>query len=145
MILNWQEIVKATSKNILTPLWNAGIVALEQSINALITNIANCLWPKGSICLLCFNIRWTFRNVYIRRIIILRLMCENIIFRLKNWFDLQLHTITNTPCWSPLIFWNIHFGIYFKLNFFFSVLMDISKNQWRSTGGLDGTTFLKPH
>ena len=64
MILNWQEIVKATSKNILTPLWNAGIVALEQSINALITNIANCLWPKGSICLLCFNIRWAFRNVY---------------------------------------------------------------------------------
>ena len=25
-----------------------------------------------------------------------------------------------TPCWSPLIFWNIHFGIYFKLKKKFS-------------------------
>ena len=37
-----------------------------------------------------------------------------------------------TPCWSPLIFWNIHFGIYFKLKkfqlvynwFFFSVITE---------------------
>ena len=25
-----------------------------------------------------------------------------------------------SPCWSPLIFWNIHFGIYFKLKKKFS-------------------------
>ena len=33
----------------------------------------------------------------------------------KNLFNNQTSFTSYSPCWSPLVFWNIHFGIRFKL------------------------------
>ena len=95
-----------------------------------------------------------------------KLKCKN----LKEWFQkkrdkwgfVSKFVLTHTPCWSVLVFWNIHLGIFSSSNWIFTacviklelkwnfhflklkilkwknypVTLDISKNQWRSSGGV---------